>query len=379
MTTRRDLATLGAVAVGGALLGGLVVLRYQKDARAASATARAAIAQASSSLPAGSVPVAPAARSVALVTGCGTGTMGEGIALELAAMGVCIAAVEHPTRLGAAEEVVARIRREHPGVDCVALTADATDAAQVEASFCAAAAALGAEVNIAVATVGGGGVGPTGNLVNGGTHPDGTKRTELAHEEDWATTLRIVTVTQFSAHHCAKSAARHMLAGGRGGAIVLVGSIMAGYGAGAPLATSAFSFFCLLATYLPPSSFPLSLLLYLLSINQIRGGQQLQLHLLQVRGAQARRGDGARARAAWYPCQRAAAGARGDGGGGRQRLRGRQREARGPLEVHPARAHGRARGHGQGGGIPVLQRRGVYHRRHAQRGRRLDDGAGPAD
>ena len=231
MATRRDLATLGAVAVGGALLGGLVVSRYQKNARAASAAARAAIAQASS-LPAGSVPVAPATRSVALVTGCGTAAMGEGIALELAAMGVCIAAVEHPTRLGAAEEVVARIRREHPAVDCVALTADATDAAQVEASFCAAAAALGAEVNIAVATVGGGGVGPTGKLVNGGTHPDGTKRTELAHEEDWATTLRIVSVTQFSAHHCAKSAARHMLAGGRGGAIVLVGSIMAGYGTG---------------------------------------------------------------------------------------------------------------------------------------------------
>jgi NAD(P)-dependent dehydrogenase (short-subunit alcohol dehydrogenase family) len=64
---------------------------------------------------------------------------------------------------------------------------------------------------------------------NGGTDMDGKPRTELAHEESWETTLRILSVTQFSAHHCCKAAARHMIAGGRGGSIIVVGSVMAGF------------------------------------------------------------------------------------------------------------------------------------------------------
>jgi hypothetical protein len=71
------------------------------------------------------------------------------------------------------------------------------------------------------------GVAPGGGLRNGGTNVDGTPRTELSHEESWETTLRILEVTQFSAHHCCKAAARHMIAGGRGVSIIVVGIIMA--------------------------------------------------------------------------------------------------------------------------------------------------------
>ena len=113
------------------------------------------------------------------------------------------------------------------GVRTVALTADATNATQVEASFAAAAAQLGTEPNVVVATVGGGGVTPGGGLVNSGTDMDGKTRTEHSHEESWETTMRILAVTQFSAHHCCKVGARHMIAGGRGGAIVVIGSCMA--------------------------------------------------------------------------------------------------------------------------------------------------------
>ena len=49
----------------------------------------------------------------------------------------------------------------------------------------------------------------------------------MAHTETWATTLRILAVTQFSQHYCCKAGARHILKGGRGGSIVLIGSIMA--------------------------------------------------------------------------------------------------------------------------------------------------------
>ena len=95
--------------------------------------------------------------SAALVTGASPGTMGGCIAEALAAMGCDIAAVEHPLRLGECEALCEGLRKKH-GVKAVALAADATDAEQVEASFTAAAAQLGAEPSIVVSTVGGGGV-----------------------------------------------------------------------------------------------------------------------------------------------------------------------------------------------------------------------------
>jgi NAD(P)-dependent dehydrogenase (short-subunit alcohol dehydrogenase family) len=41
--------------------------------------------------------------------------------------------------------------------------------------------------------------------------------------------MRILSVTQFSMHHCVKAGARHMISGGRGGSIIVVGSIMADF------------------------------------------------------------------------------------------------------------------------------------------------------
>jgi NAD(P)-dependent dehydrogenase (short-subunit alcohol dehydrogenase family) len=41
--------------------------------------------------------------------------------------------------------------------------------------------------------------------------------------------MRILSVTQFSMHHCCKAAARHMISGGRGGSIIVIGSIMADF------------------------------------------------------------------------------------------------------------------------------------------------------
>ena len=102
-------------------------------------------------------PVAESPGSAALVTGASPGTMGGCIAEALAAMGCDVAAVEHPLRLGECEALCEALRKTH-GVKAVALAADATDAQQVEASFTAAAAQLGAEPSIVVSTVGGGGV-----------------------------------------------------------------------------------------------------------------------------------------------------------------------------------------------------------------------------
>eukprot|EP01043_Picozoa_sp_COSAG02_P101890 COSAG02_NODE_37921_length_435_cov_1.830357_1_plen_81_part_01 len=68
------------------------------------------------------------------------------------------------------------------------MTADATDGAQVEASFAAAAIELKGEPNIVVSSVGGGGVAQDGTTRNGGTDLEGRPRTELAHEESWETT-----------------------------------------------------------------------------------------------------------------------------------------------------------------------------------------------
>jgi NAD(P)-dependent dehydrogenase (short-subunit alcohol dehydrogenase family) len=89
--------------------------------------------------------------------------MGGDIAEALAAMGCSVACVEHPRRQVECEELCRTLRAL--GVQAVALSADATDAAQTEASFVAAKAALGAEPSIVVATVGGGGVASDGGPI----------------------------------------------------------------------------------------------------------------------------------------------------------------------------------------------------------------------
>lgn len=132
-------------------------------------------------------------QDVALVTGCSKGTMGEGIAEALAKKGCKLACVEHPARLAECELMAQRLMKEY-GVECCALAADATDPVQVEASFQAAARQLGAEVNIVVSTIGGGGVDvKTGGLRNGGTHLDGTPRVERSWEESWSVRIPVGT------------------------------------------------------------------------------------------------------------------------------------------------------------------------------------------
>jgi NAD(P)-dependent dehydrogenase (short-subunit alcohol dehydrogenase family) len=155
---------------------------------------------------------------VALVTGAAEGTMGGAIAEQLAAQGADVVCVDIPLpdREASLLALTKSIAARH-SVRVVAIPADVTDVASVEALFVQAKESLG-RVDIAVATVGGGGF-VDGKLSYANQLP--------AHEEPWETTLRTITTTQFSAHHTAKVAARSMIAAGEGGRIVLVGSIMA--------------------------------------------------------------------------------------------------------------------------------------------------------
>jgi NAD(P)-dependent dehydrogenase (short-subunit alcohol dehydrogenase family) len=213
---------LGVGALAGGAAGALLTSLLQNDDSSSSASPPPQPLSRLSE--ARMLPVATG--SVCLVTGASPGTMGGSICEALAALGCDVAAVEHPLRKAQCEGLCRSLRQRF-GVRAAALTADATDAAQVEATFVAAAAQLGVEPTIVIATVGGGGVAPGGGLRNGGTNVDGTPRTELSHEESWETTLRILSVTQFSTHYCCKAAARHMIAGARGGSIIIIGSVMA--------------------------------------------------------------------------------------------------------------------------------------------------------
>jgi NAD(P)-dependent dehydrogenase (short-subunit alcohol dehydrogenase family) len=155
---------------------------------------------------------------VALVTGAAEGTMGGAIAERLAAQGADIVAVDIPLpdREQALRAHTELIATRH-NVRVVAIPADVTDLDAVEKLFAAAKAKMG-RIDIAVATVGGGG------FVNGKMN----YANQLpAHEEPWETTMRTLATTQFSVHHTTKVAARTMIEAGRGGRIVIVGSIMA--------------------------------------------------------------------------------------------------------------------------------------------------------
>ena len=94
---------------------------------------------------------------VALVTGVAAGTMGGAIAEQLAAQGADIVAVDIPLpdRERSLRETAAEIAERH-GVRVVCLPTDVTDLEKVEALFASAVEQLG-RVDIAVATVGGGG------------------------------------------------------------------------------------------------------------------------------------------------------------------------------------------------------------------------------
>lgn len=174
------LATLGVgVAMGSAGVMMRQWLQQQEDDLQSVATA--ALPNAVPDVDGSTGPV------IALITGASPGTMGGSIAEALASLGCDIAAVEHPLRRAECDELCQQLKAKF-SVRAVGLTADATDATQVEASFVAAAAQLDGEPNIVVSTVGGGGVAQDGSTRNGGTDLEGRPRTELAHEESWDTT-----------------------------------------------------------------------------------------------------------------------------------------------------------------------------------------------
>ncbi len=185
MTDRSPPNWLATLGVGVAIGAAAVMLQELKNKRADGDDSRSAAA----ALPNVRIELEDSEcdPSIALITGASPGTMGGSIAEALASLGCQIAAVEHPLRRTECEKLCQQLEANY-GVRAVALTADATDAAQVEASFAAAAAQLEGEPNIVVSTVGGGGVAQDGTTRNGGTDLDGRPRTELAHEESWDTT-----------------------------------------------------------------------------------------------------------------------------------------------------------------------------------------------
>ena len=107
-------APVWALAAGGIATVLLIRAQRRRHRRPVSASARAT-ARTTAGPPTATATAMATLRSpaVALVTGVGPGTMGEGVALELASMGCSIAAVEHPLRRAEAEAVVGRLRLEH--------------------------------------------------------------------------------------------------------------------------------------------------------------------------------------------------------------------------------------------------------------------------
>ena len=99
------LESMALVAAGGAA----VLLAYTCLHRQAAATPTTTLNLPTANLPQATPTLANS--SFALITGVAPGTMGEGIAEALAALGCRIAAVEHPSRLGSCEESCARLRK----------------------------------------------------------------------------------------------------------------------------------------------------------------------------------------------------------------------------------------------------------------------------
>jgi NAD(P)-dependent dehydrogenase (short-subunit alcohol dehydrogenase family) len=142
----------------------------------------------------------------AVVTGGGRG-IGRAVALGLAEAGARIAVAD--LDLAAAEAVAAAIREQ--GGEAIALGLDVADEAAVDAAFAKAAQAFG---GIQV-------------LVNNAGTAIRKPSVELGRA-DWD---RVVAVNMTGVFLCARSAARHMIAG-RGGCIVNMASIMGLSGGG---------------------------------------------------------------------------------------------------------------------------------------------------
>lgn len=145
------------------------------------------------------------ANKVALITGAARG-IGRGIALCLAEEGADVVAndlpgADGPGARGTAAEVEALGRR------ALAYDADISDREQVAAMFAAAVEQFG-QLDIVVANA-------------------AMSIREPVIEAQWDHVLRTLEVVQFGAFHTCQAAAQHMVRQGRGGKIILIGSILA--------------------------------------------------------------------------------------------------------------------------------------------------------
>ncbi len=144
----------------------------------------------------------------ALITGAARG-IGRGIALCLAEEGADILIVDLPGADGAANSEALETARlvAELGQRAVIHYADVTEPAQVAAAVAAAVEAFG-KLDIAVANA-------------------AFSIRELVVEAAWEHVERTIAVTQFGVFHTCQAAARQLVAQGRGGKIVIIGSIMA--------------------------------------------------------------------------------------------------------------------------------------------------------
>ena len=137
----------------------------------------------------------------ALVIGAGSG-IGRASALALAAAGADVAVTEQRERIAAAEETARVI--ESLGVRSAALALDVREVAEIQATVDAAAEALGGLDTL---------------VASAGTN---VQRAALeVSEADWDA---VVDVNLRGVFFCVQQAARHMLAGGRGGSVVVISS-----------------------------------------------------------------------------------------------------------------------------------------------------------
>jgi len=140
---------------------------------------------------------------IALVTGAARG-IGRGVALCLAEEGANVVVSD----VSCAEEADSAANTiKEMGCEALVWRADVTDRAQVEAMMQGAVAHFGG-LDIAVA------------------NPAYSVR-QLVIEARWEDVQRTIDVTQFGVFHTCQFAARQMVAQGRGGKIIIIGSIQA--------------------------------------------------------------------------------------------------------------------------------------------------------
>jgi NAD(P)-dependent dehydrogenase (short-subunit alcohol dehydrogenase family) len=159
----------------------------------------------------------------ALVTGVTDGSMGHGIALALARQGCAVACVDVASHQESLRRACDNITSS-TGSATLALTADCTDRADLNAAFAEATEHLGPP-RIVVAAVGG--MGYTGGRGAGEEVKDADAFVDADLSGGFA---GIVQTTQFATYHTCQLAAQAMLKHGVGGRIIVIGSVMSDMG-----------------------------------------------------------------------------------------------------------------------------------------------------